>query len=169
MPCHSFWYIWLVGCPWKRSVRSVTYFYNRTPHFFSFFISEWPWSDCAGMAYVFGMCGGVSSGINRVSRSISVAMPSVPQEVKRMPNNHIANKPHATPASTMCSFWKVSLWYSLPRWEGDLGVILGGTLHTTRQETKSWSSSSSSLTFKSHRNFISWKASVFSSDTFLDL
>jgi len=33
-----------------------------------FRFSAWSWSDCAGMAYVFGMCGSVSSGINHVSQ-----------------------------------------------------------------------------------------------------
>ena len=32
-----------------------------------FRFSAWGWSDCAGMAYVFGMCGSVSSGVNQVS------------------------------------------------------------------------------------------------------
>ena len=35
------------------------------PFFFRF--SEWRWSDCAGMAFLFGMCGSVSTGVNNVS------------------------------------------------------------------------------------------------------
>ena len=39
-----------------------------------FYLSEWGWSDCAGMAYVFGMCGSVSAGVNRVGYHHYVVM-----------------------------------------------------------------------------------------------
>ena len=29
--------------------------------------SDWSWDDCAGMAYVTGMCSDVSTGVNNVS------------------------------------------------------------------------------------------------------
>ena len=57
--------------------------YPRT-WLFSYF-SEWGWSDCAGMAYVFGMCGGVSSGVNRVShRSFLTIKHPTPKREKRI-------------------------------------------------------------------------------------
>lgn len=70
--------IWTNGDPYERQTtggadlsRFNTYrkehLMERFPHDNAQLLSEWPWSDCAGMAYVRGMCGSVSSGVNRWS------------------------------------------------------------------------------------------------------
>ncbi|KAL9951076.1 hypothetical protein ACROYT_G043672 [Oculina patagonica] len=67
--------IWTNGDPYERAStgeadlgRFNTYrrdhLLTKFPHDNAQLLSSWWWSDCAGMAYVFGMCGGVSSGIN---------------------------------------------------------------------------------------------------------
>jgi len=72
--------IWTNGDPYERQdkggpdlSRFNTYrketLKKKFDHDNAQLLSERPWSDCAGMAYVFGMCGGVSSGVNRWSMS----------------------------------------------------------------------------------------------------
>ncbi|KAL9951078.1 hypothetical protein ACROYT_G043674 [Oculina patagonica] len=67
--------IWTNGDPYERAStggadlsRFNTYrkdhLLKKFPHDNAQLLSSWWWEDCAGMAYVFGMCGGVSSGIN---------------------------------------------------------------------------------------------------------
>ncbi|KAJ7386460.1 metalloendopeptidase [Desmophyllum pertusum] len=67
--------IWTNGDPYERASTGGTdlgrfntyrrdHLVEKLPHDNAHLLSEWRWSDCAGMAYVFGMCGSVSSGVN---------------------------------------------------------------------------------------------------------
>jgi len=67
--------IWTNGDPYERESKggpdlSLFNKYRqklkeKIPHDNAQLLSAWGWSDCAGMAYVFGMCGSVSSGVNQ--------------------------------------------------------------------------------------------------------
>ncbi|XP_073247149.1 uncharacterized protein [Porites lutea] len=70
--------IWTTGDPFERQSKGgpdlsafnkyrKEHLQKKFPHDNAQLLSEWGWSDCAGMAYVFGMCGSVSAGVNRWS------------------------------------------------------------------------------------------------------
>ncbi|PFX13518.1 Disintegrin and metalloproteinase domain-containing protein 9 [Stylophora pistillata] len=67
--------IWTNGDPFERQNKGgpdlgrFTSYRNdhlvkKFPHENAQLLSEWRWSDCIGMAFLFGMCGSVSTGVN---------------------------------------------------------------------------------------------------------
>ncbi|XP_074614387.1 uncharacterized protein LOC141874129 [Acropora palmata] len=72
--------IWTNGDPYEREIRGGpdlgkfnnyrnAHLQDKFPHDNAQLLSQWSWSDCAGMAYVSSMCGRHSAGVNRWSMS----------------------------------------------------------------------------------------------------
>ncbi|KAK2546820.1 Disintegrin and metalloproteinase domain-containing protein 9 [Acropora cervicornis] len=72
--------IWTNGDPYEREIRGGpdlgkfnnyrnAHLQDKFPHDNAQLLSQWSWSDCAGMAFVRSMCGRHSAGVNRWSMS----------------------------------------------------------------------------------------------------